>query len=420
MHIFFEKESINTEDEKSEIMLTILSTLAQEEARNISENVKWGFRKLAERGIVKVPGYLFYGFDSDENGNWIINEEQAKVIRRIIDEYLKGQSYRAIAKGLTEDDILSPGGKKAWNATTIKDILRSEKNVGHVTFQKTFVTDYLSSKRKRNEGELPQYIIENHHTPIIEQEVYEAVQQEMERRRNHEKKETRHKSEFFNVLYCAHCGSLMWHNFSSSKMIDGKRKKYHYWRCAAASGDVFTIKCEVKSYREEILKQTFMTMLKEMKENPQLSIEAKGAIKEMDLNEEEQKHMDNLHHDKKEHYNELYNIVEELGVIDTQSPEIQERTDKIIALEKELEGYNERIEKAKDMQKELDWLLAELSQLQRITKKSKFRDDIFRRLIKRGEVYADGRIVYDLSLGIKWTAYGAEQKMPKSKDRNRK
>lgn len=116
----------------------------------------------------------------------------------------------------------------------------------------------------------------------------------------------------------------------------------------------------------------------------------------------------------------MYQIVQEQDELDIHNQEIKDATDKIIAIEKELAGYNERIEKADQMQKGLEWLLAKLEGIKKFTKKSKFRDDIFRRIIQRGEVHADGRIFYDLSLGIKWTAYGSDKKMPKSKDSNRK
>jgi site-specific DNA recombinase len=104
----FEKENISTLDGKSELLLTILSTIAQEEARNVSENVKRGNRKLIERGTYNLPGHRYYGYKTDEQGNWVIDEEQAAVIRDIYDGYLNGNSTKSIAKELTEKGVMSP------------------------------------------------------------------------------------------------------------------------------------------------------------------------------------------------------------------------------------------------------------------------------------------------------------------------
>ena len=427
VEIYFEKENIRTFDEKSELLLTILSTLAQEESRNISENSKWGTRKLIERGIFNVPGHRFYGYDTGENGEWIINEEQANVIRRIFDEYLSGKSHKAIAKGLTEDDILTPSGQQSWNTTTVEYILRNEKSLGNILFQKSYVKDYLSQKPIRNQEELPRYLIEGHHPAIIEPDIFEAAQREKERRKG-ESNAKKHDNQdaFFQTFYCAKCGNLILHASNSVKQANGKKKVYHYWRCQVAKGYNFSAKCDAKSYREEIFEKTFMGMLHEMKGHPQLIFEAKHAIQEVGLSEEERVRMEQLREDLKQHYHELYKNVEanqESDDFDINSTEIKNMTDTIIVIEKELEGYNERVEKAKQMQDDLEWLLGELANLKKYNvrrRKATFRDDIFRRLIRRGEVHEDGRIVYDLCLGIKWTAYGNEKRLPKAKDSNAK
>ncbi|MCF8012528.1 MAG: recombinase family protein [Clostridiales bacterium] len=351
----------------------------------------------------------------------IINVEQAEVVRKMYDEYLKGKSTAAIAKDLTERGVLSPTGLKSWNRETVDSILKSEKNIGNIITQKTYIKDYLSQKKARNNGELPQYLIENHHPPIIEPEIYEAAQEERERRREgkgNTAKKHMNQTAFSKIFYCAQCGGLMIHTVNNVKIADGSRKVYHYWRCCAAVGYDFSRECKAKSYREEILEHTFMAMLKNMKEDPQLQSEVSQAIQEVGLSDEEQRRREELREKSKGHYRELYQRVEanrDREDFDIQNPEIKNITDKVIAIEKELEGYSERIEKTTQMQEELDWLLEELKELEGTT----FRDDIFRRIVKRGEVYADGRIVYDLTLGIKWTAYGNNKKMPKAKDSNK-
>ncbi|MEQ6378490.1 recombinase family protein [Bacillaceae bacterium S4-13-56] len=353
----------------------------------------------------------------------MINEGQSKVIQRIFDEYLSGKSHKAIAKGLTEDEIVSPGGQNSWNTQTVDYILRSEKSLGNILFQKSYSKDYLAHKTVRNQGEFPQYLIEDHHPAIIELETFEAAQQERERRKRgiHNTKKHANQDAFFKTFYCATCGNLVHHSSNSVKQADGKQKVYHYWRCQVALGQNFSSTCDAQSYREEIIEKNFMDMLQEMKAHPHLIMEAKQVIQETGIGEEEQGRMEELRNKIKDHYHDLYEKVEanrEHDDFDINSTEIKEVTDNIMAIEKELESYNERIEKANQMQDDLNWLLEELETIKKyhLRRRSTFRDDIFSRLIKRGEVHEDGRIVYDLCLGIKWTAYGNEKRMSKAKD----
>src|SRR5690606_40817032 len=129
----------------------------------------------------------------------------------------------------------------SWNAATVDYILRSEKSLGKILFQKSYSKDYLAHKSVRNQGELPQYLIEDHHPSIIEPELFEAVQQEIKRRSQgiQTAKKHEHQTVFFKKFYCAECGALMNHTSYSAKQADGKRKIYHYWRCGVALGKDF-------------------------------------------------------------------------------------------------------------------------------------------------------------------------------------
>jgi len=132
---YFEKENIWTFDGKGELLLTIMSSLAQEESRSISENVKWGHRKRFADGKVSVPFGNFLGYKKGEDGNLVIDEEQAVIVRRIYREFLSGSSSVAIAKGLTNDGIETPGHKQKWYATTVRSILTNEKYKGDAYFK---------------------------------------------------------------------------------------------------------------------------------------------------------------------------------------------------------------------------------------------------------------------------------------------
>ena len=140
VEVFFEKENILTFDSKGELMITIMSSLAQEESRSISENCTWGQRKRFADGKVTVPFSSFLGYDKGEDGNLVVNPEQAAVVKRIYSLYLRGQSCAAIARTLTSEKVPTPAGKKRWGNSVIKSILTNEKYKGDALLQKTFCT----------------------------------------------------------------------------------------------------------------------------------------------------------------------------------------------------------------------------------------------------------------------------------------
>lgn len=154
---YFEKENIWTFDSKGELLLTIMSSLAQEESRSISENVTWGQRKRMADGKVSFDYSRFMGLDKDkETGKIVVNPEQAKVVKLIFRLFLEGLTPHAIAVELTNRSIKTPGGKDVWNQQTVRRMLSNEKYKGDALLQKEFTVDFLQKKMKKNEGEVPQ------------------------------------------------------------------------------------------------------------------------------------------------------------------------------------------------------------------------------------------------------------------------
>lgn len=154
---YFEKENIWTFDSKGELLLTIMSSLAQEESRSISENVTWGQRKRMADGKVSFAYSRFMGLDKDkETGKIVVNPEQAKVVKLIFRLFLEGLTPHAIAVELTNRSIKTPGGKDVWNQQTVRRMLSNEKYKGDALLQKEFTVDFLQKKMKKNEGEVPQ------------------------------------------------------------------------------------------------------------------------------------------------------------------------------------------------------------------------------------------------------------------------
>ncbi|HIZ71274.1 MAG TPA: recombinase family protein, partial [Candidatus Atopostipes pullistercoris] len=179
--VFFEKENINTMDAKGEIMLTIMASLAQQESQSLSQNVKLGIQYRYQQGEVQVNHNRFLGYTKDENNKIVINLEQAKVVKRIYREYLEGASLVQIARGLEADEILTAAKRSKWRPESIKKILQNEKYIGDALLQKTYTVDFLSKKRVKNNGIVPQYYVENSHEPIIPRELFMQVQEEMVR-----------------------------------------------------------------------------------------------------------------------------------------------------------------------------------------------------------------------------------------------
>ena len=179
VEVFFEKENLHTLDPKCEMLLTIMSSLAQEESRSISENIRWGKRKSMQDGRVSLPYSCFLGYRKGVDGKLEIVESEAKIVRKIYTLYLKGRSMSFIAKYLTAHRIPTPRKKKIWTSATVKNILTNEKYKGDALLQKTYIEDYLTKKRKKNTGELPQYYVKNSHPAIIPSEVFDEIQRRL-------------------------------------------------------------------------------------------------------------------------------------------------------------------------------------------------------------------------------------------------
>lgn len=182
--VFFEKENIDSMDMKSEFILTIMSSLAQEESQSLSENIKWGLHKVYREGKVWVPYSNFLGYRRGNKYELIIDKEQAKFVRLIYRLFLEGRSPFYIARMF--DSLNIPTMRKGkWASSTIKSILENEKYCGDAILQKTFITDFMTHTAKVNEGELPAYYVKNDHPAIIRRATWDEVQFQISQRTIH-------------------------------------------------------------------------------------------------------------------------------------------------------------------------------------------------------------------------------------------
>ena len=250
--VTFEKENIDTLDSKGELMITIMSSLAQEESRSISENVTWGWRKRIADGKVSMTYGNFLGYERGADGNPVIDEAQAQIVRQIYGMFLDGQTPSSIAATLTRLGVPTPTGRANWQNSTVKSILTNEKYKGDALLQKTITVDFLSKAHKINEGEAPQFFVENSHPAIISREVYDLVQLELQRR-GKRGRHTSAKSIFSDRLICGECGatfgSKVWHSTDPYRKV--------IWRC----NQKYTRKdekCPNRHLNEEKIKDVFV------------------------------------------------------------------------------------------------------------------------------------------------------------------
>ena len=257
VEVFFEKENIHTLDSKGELFVTIMSSLAQEESRSLSQNVTWGHRKRFSDGKVTLAYGSFLGYEKGPDGKLAIVESEAETVRSIYRWFMKGLTFRDIAERLESMGIKSPMGKPAWGVSTVRSILSNEKYKGDALLQKTFTVDFLTHKHKKNEGEVQQWYVENSHPAIIPPEEWEMVRLELERR---SKSGCRYSalSPLSSRLVCADCGSFLgpkvWHSTDKYRRV--------VWQCNGKfKGER---KCGTPHVMEERIKDAFLDAFNRM------------------------------------------------------------------------------------------------------------------------------------------------------------
>ena len=275
VEVYFEEQNIYTLDGKGEVLLTIMSSIAQEESRNISENVTWGMRKRFADGRVSMPYKQFMGYRRSKTGTPEIVEAEAKIIRSIFRRFLEGATPAIIARELNAADIPCPSRKSLlganeieaerarrktarWSPSTIESILTNEKYKGDAILQKTYCTDYIKKTFVVNDGsEIPKYYAQNSHPAIVSAEVFDLTQMELEWRRSL-KGSYSGKSCFASRIVCGDCGtfygSKVWHS------TDEYRRTI--WRCNNKYGG--DAKCSTPHVTQEELEKAFVSVMQKV------------------------------------------------------------------------------------------------------------------------------------------------------------
>jgi len=431
-HVFFERENISTENKDSAFMISLLAAVSQEESRNSGTSIAWAKRSMAKRGIIKhhQPGY---GYKIGKNHEWHIIEEEAEIVRRIYREFLEGRTYARISKGLRDDQIPISKWQKAWEHSIIKRILHREEYRGNYLFQKVHRGESIEYKRIINKGELPQYLIENHHPAIIDSQTWELVQAEIERREEERKGKIKYKypkglgknEAFVKKLYCGECGSLM--GFYRQLGFPKSGKYYHNWRC----NEGYKSRCDNKPFYQNFLEVGFSQMLLDIQMNPRFDDYVNRFKSEIRLNEDELTEMNVLEDLVEDLNQELYIVVEgELGKKGKDTKRVDELTEKIVALKDQIREFTKREEQVQaidaqilEMRKALGDRRIEESAVDKKKRKQKtetnieivlqdefgyyedcpdFNSEQFERWIEKGITYSDGRLSFRFKAGFEW------------------
>lgn len=283
--VMFEKENINTLKADSELLITMMGAFAQAESESISANVRWGIRQAMREGRVRVSCANLYAYEKGLDGQMQIIPEQAEVVRRIFRLYLSGASLRMIKNVLETEKIPNIYGDMEWCVTTIRYMLKNEKYCGDVLLQKTFRTDCISRKVIHNTGQLPMYLIQDHHEAIIDRKTFQAVQAELARRRAAKSPSKKcaptgrscyaSKYALSERLVCGECGTL----YRRCTWARNGRKRV-VWRCVSRL-DYGTKYCHNSPSMEEgPLQQTILAAINSaMRDKQELIQEITGAMK---------------------------------------------------------------------------------------------------------------------------------------------
>ena len=407
--VYFEKEGINTLEGSGELLITILSSQAQEESRNISENCRWGIVRRFEDGKVIVNHSKFMGYTKDKDGNLIIVPEEAEVVRRIFRLFLEGNSSYRIKQILEADGIRTATGNTVWQATVIDKMLVNEKYMGDALLQKTYTVDFLTKKKVMNKGIVPQYYVEDDHEPIIPKELFHRVQEEKARRASIYRADTKKKNieikgkysskyVLSDIMVCAECGQpyrrQVWSKYGAKRAV---------WRCDNRLKHGSKRCKHSPTLKEEILHEAIMTAVNSVVEDQGEFVQAfrENVIRiigsysaaaeptEYDSQIEElQKMMMKVIEDsaKAESADEVFD--KEYRIIADEIKELKKKKTKVVRERQLAESYDQRMQDMESYMRKTNYL------------KKEFDDDLVRRLLRAVRVINESKIEIQFQSGI--------------------
>lgn len=408
--VFFEKEGINTLEGSGELLVTILSSQAQEESRNISENCHWGIVRKFESGKVIVNHSKFLGYTKDKDGNLVIIPEEADLVRRIFRLFLEGNSSYKIKRILEADGILTVTGKTVWQATVIDKMLSNEKYMGDALLQKTYTVDFLTKKKVLNKSIVPQYYIADNHEAIIPKELYHRVQEEKARRgaiyRPVSKKadapsiKGKYSAKYVlsDIMVCAECGQpyrrQVWSKYGIKKAV---------WRCDNRLKHGSKRCKHSPTLKEDSLHEAIMTAINNVVEDQgefvqafrenviriigSYSAQAEPTEYDEQIEQLQQKMMKLIEDSAKaECADDTFD--KEYRIIADEIKELRKKKAKVLQERHLTESYEQRLQEMSSYTKKINYL------------KREFDDDLVRRLLQTIRVISESKIEIQFQSGI--------------------
>ena len=411
-YIYFERENIWTSDPQADLMLSIFGSIAQEESISMGRSMAWGIRSKAKRGIIrrKVPNY---GYTIDDDYRWHVVKEEASVVRRIFREVRKGATVSQIAMDLSERKIPSPNGNASWGARTVTNILRNVVYQGDYLFQQTVALQNGQKRNVLNEGQEPQYYIEEHHEQIIPKKKWEEVQKILDERAEAVKQKrsaplpeiNEDKNEaFLDKVACGECSKQVVHYANKRPRKNGDYYQ-HYWVCYRAGFPHYHVHepCDSMALNQDYYEQHFRHLLKNIYEDSTFYQKAEQAIEQMDLTPEEKAKEEQLEQEVQALNEELYKVVDEsLHGQGRNTERVDQMTEKLCAMYERLSAFRDRKEKAEEERKALKRFMKNLKAYIKSESKA-FPAEIYTDVVNHAAVYKDGRMVYHLRFGLEWT-----------------
>ena len=397
--VYFEKERVNTLSEKSEQLLTILSSIAQGESESISTNNKWAIVRRFQNGTYTISDPA-YGYVNDENGELVIQPEEAAVVRRIFEEYLSGKGSYVIAKELQKEGIPTIRNAKQWQEGVVKGILKNPVYEGDLLLQKSYATEGVPFTRKTNRGELPQYLITDNHEPIITREEAQAVRQLYEYRRQKQCRDDvavyQNRYAFSSRIVCGECGT----NFRRQKIYIGKPYEKIQWCCYQHIKD--SKKCSQKAVREDVIQAAFLRLWNRLASNyEEILIPMLAALKAIQGNPEQDREMQEIEQNIQELKRQGYRLGRVLTEGSISSAIFIERQNQI---EAQLEADRRRLRQLQG-QKAFEWEISQTEYLISVFRNrpailEAYDEELFLLLVERITVLPGRRLVFRLKNGL--------------------
>ena len=397
---FFEKENIYTFDGKGELLLTIMSSLAQEESRSISENVTWGQRKRFSDGRFSLGYSHFLGYEKGDGDQPLkIVPEQAEIVRVIYKLFLEGRTTQGICNYLVAQNIPSPAGKRTWRSSTVRSILTNEKYRGDALLQKTYTADFLKKQLKTNTGEVPQYLVEGSHEAIIAPEDWDAVQDELARRKALGRAYS--DKAFHSKLICGDCGAFygrkVWHSTDKYRceIFHCNRKFEDGRKCETPTLTEAEIQARfLKAYNEFIRSRDAVVkdcelLRKALCDTESLQLEAETAQEEMAFTAGLMR----------EHIKKNASVEQDQSMYAAETERIEQRYN--AALERR-DRLLEQIEAGKRKSRALAAFIATLKKQPLV--QEEWNERLWITILDTATVMADGRIVFRFKDGSEITA----------------